>query len=421
MLGSSLGSSLVSISLYFILNLLVTVTNKQILSQASCPWLLTASHALTTFITTAAILRLQKPKLTWTTTATSTSLSHSLIRERRHDDGDDVTEQRHRNGDEIRASLVVHLRVLLPFSLLYTLNIALSNLALGLVTLTMHQTIRAAAPVITVLISIVGLGRSWREYPSGAYGAIGLTIWGVIIATHATSSAKASDGNALDSTTTTTTTFGFGITLLSAVLAVVKTILTHELQQPPRSSRWGLGLPSTRLVQYLALYAVIQAVLLASWTGEIKRLFTSDSELAPPTLVRNLSGRSPQIRLPWPWLWLFNALAASMLNLASFQANKRCGSLSMAIAANMKQVVILLFLFISFRRDIAMLEVLGGEKEKKQAAELRQAENIIVLGSLMTALGGIWYAFVCVQVKKRQRRRYPVGDDWDSDRRGWKG
>ncbi|KIW97615.1 uncharacterized protein Z519_01199 [Cladophialophora bantiana CBS 173.52] len=421
MLGHSLGSSLVSISLYFILNLLVTVTNKQILSQASCPWLLTASHALTTFITTAAILRLQKPKLTWTTTATSTSLSHSLIRERRLGDDNDETEQRRRNGDETSASLLVHLRFLLPFSLLYTLNIALSNLALGLVTLTMHQTIRAVAPVITVLISIVWLGRSWREYPSGAYGAIGLTIWGVIIATHATSSAGASDRNVLGSATTTTTAFGFGITLLSAVLAVVKTILTNELQRPPRTSRWGLGLPSTRLVQYLALYAVIQTLLLASWTGEIKGLLTSDTEVAPPTLGLNLSSRSLQIRLPWPWLWLFNALAASMLNLASFEANKRCGPLSMAIAANMKQVVILLFLFICFRRDTAMLEMLGGEKEKKQAGELRQSETIVVLGSLMTALGSIWYAFVCVRVKKRQRRRYPVGDDWDSDRRGWKG
>ncbi|KIY03579.1 uncharacterized protein Z520_00270 [Fonsecaea multimorphosa CBS 102226] len=417
MLGTGVRSSILSIWLYFILNMLVTVTNKQIVSRTACPWLLTACHAFATFVTTGAILRLQKSRFTPTTTARFTSLSYD-------DDGDDdnnnESEQKHQEGDGAsRPSLRTHLRILLPFSLLYTLNIALSNLALGLVTLTMHQTIRATAPVITVLISIAWLGRSWREYPVGVYGAITLTICGVIIASNAASSEAG--GRSLVDPTARTTPFGFTITLLGAVLAVLKTIMTNELQRPPHASRWGLGLSSTRLVQYLALYAVNQTVLLASWTGEIKRLSSSNfGQGAPtPTLILKLGGGGDLLRISllWPWLWLLNGLAVAMLNLASFEANKRCGPLSMAIAANMKQVLILV-LVICFRDT---------SREGREGE--RQAENIVILGSLMTTIGGMWYAFASsVRVKERQRQRQwreaiEGNSSWTSDKRprGWKG
>ncbi|OAL33995.1 hypothetical protein AYO20_06643 [Fonsecaea nubica] len=420
MLGHSLRSSVVSVWLYFVLNMLVTVTNKQIVSRTACPWLLTASHAFTTFVTTGAISRLQRPKSAFapsTTTTTSSFVSRSLVNDGRlEEEGDDDDEDDHRyrvrEGDGTNLSLRVHLRVLLPFSLLYTLNIALSNLALGLVTLSMHQTIRATAPVITVLVSIVWLGSTWREYPAGVYGATGLTICGVIIATNAASSTKGvgDDRAGLVVDPSRTTASGFTVTLLSAVLAVLKTIFTNELQRPPRASRWGLGLPSTRLVQYLALYAVNQAVLLASWAGEIKGLTTNVDHGPPPTLTLRLRGRSHRVAVPWPWLWLLNALAAAMLNLASFEANKRCGPLTMAIATNMKQVVILLMV-------ICLRDVTGATNN---AHDRRARENTVIVGSLITTVGGIWYAFASARTKRRQRRD-SVGDDAVSEKRGWVG
>ncbi|OQV01688.1 hypothetical protein CLAIMM_06994 [Cladophialophora immunda] len=413
MLGNGIRSSILSLWLYFILNMLVTFTNKQIVSRTACPWLLTGSHAFTTFLTTGVISRLQRPGLISTTTGTSTVNRHCLADDRRLDenDDDDGTAHNYRDRDWTRPSLRIHLRILLPFSLLYTLNIALSNLALGLVTLTMHQTIRATAPVITVLISIAWLGRSWREYHVGVYGAIGLTICGVIIATNAASS-PAIGGRSLVGGPTRTTAFGFTVTLLGAFLAVLKTIFTNELQRPPHESRWGVGLPSTRLVQYLALYAVNQTVLVASWTGEIKGL-TSNLAQGSPSPRLELGGGLLRISLPWPWLWLFNALAASMLNLASFDANKRCGPLSMAIAANMKQVVILVLL-ICFRD---FTKVSGEETQETE----RRAEDIVILGSLITTIGGVWYAFASLGAKKVAET--PVW--WEKTRvltkRGWKG
>ena len=78
------------------------------------------------------------------------------------------------------------------------------------------------------------------------------------------------------------------------------------------------------------------------------------------------------------WLWLSNAVAASLLNISSFEAVKRCGPLSMGIASNLKQVVILL-IDVSYATNGSVDTVAG-----KPGA---------VLGSLMTVIGGVWYAF----------------------------
>ncbi|OAP63242.1 hypothetical protein AYL99_02469 [Fonsecaea erecta] len=468
MLGNGVRSSILSVWLYFTLNMVVTVTNKQIVSRTACPWLLTASHAFTTFVTTGVITRLQRPNFTSSTTSAPRSLAVAHCGRRGDnddydEDGGDESEHQHRGGDEIKPDLRTHLRVLLPFSILYTFNIALSNMALGLVTLTMHQTIRATTPAITVLISIAWLGRSWREYPAGAYGGIGLTICGVIIATNAASSSTDVGGGGggggsrslVVDDPTRTTAFGFTITLLSAVSAVFKTIFTNELQRPPGASRWGLGLSSTRLVQYLALYAVNQTVLIASWTGEIQGLTHSTTTTTTTTLAHG----SPPLTLkrggvvllrmsllwPWLWLWLVNALAAALLNLASFHANRRCGPLSMAIAANMKQVVILL-LRIYLRADDGGTTEMGAEeglffyhhhrqqperqRQRQRQRQQRRAENTVILGSLVTAVGGIWYAFASVNLSARKGQgRSQRGDSVEVistssrtlEKRGWKG
>jgi hypothetical protein len=72
-------------------------------------------------------------------------------------------------------------------------------------------------------------------------------------------------------------------------------------------------------------------------------------------------------------LAICNAMAAAMLNIASFEANRRCGALSMAVAANLKQVFVL---FVSSVTD---------------GTETRMNWRVCV-GSLMTVVGGMWYA-----------------------------
>ncbi|KAK5050386.1 hypothetical protein LTR84_003667 [Exophiala bonariae] len=340
--------ALLTIGIYFLLNLVVTLTNKQVVSETSCPYLLTATHVLCTLITTDLISSfsnkpIDHPERTWRTRFTTLSFQAHTI--------------------------------LVCFSLLYTINIAISNLSLGLISLSLHQTIRATAPAITVLLSITLLRRPLSSYSLSTYLSLVPIIAGVIFATTLpTLDDSASHGQETPSFN------GIIITLSGAVLAVLKTILTNTLQSkrtPPRTARpassldLSLNLSPTTLIRYTAPFAVIQALLLAWWAGEIPRLHR--------VIVRNLGNAIPAATNGRVLaITAINVFAAGMLNIASFEANRRCGPLAMAVVANLKQVMIL----------IIALWV----KDDDGGCGWR-----VVLGALMTVVGGAWFA--CAQWK----------------------
>ncbi|KAK5329779.1 hypothetical protein LTR93_001367 [Exophiala xenobiotica] len=347
-------AGLISISTYFILNLVVTVTNKQLLFHTSSPYLLTASHAFTTFVATSIISRL-------TSAATP---SH----------GSSQTQKTTTSVESLRLPLRTHL-ILVAFSLLYTVNIALSNLTLGLVSLPMHQTIRATAPAITVLLTVIVFRTPLRYYPMAVYLSLVPTICGVVVATSSMSAnVNVSVGH---NTGGGSTTFGgVALTFLGAVLAVLKTMITHQLQKSSSSSssssggyRLQIGLPPMTLVRYLSPYAVVQALGFACWTGELRQLLALGHATDPA--ARGLR----EIGV----LAVVNMLSASALNIASFEANRRCGPLSMGVAGNLKQVFILV---------LASLAEGDGETGRGGGVNGR-----VVLGTLMTVVGGLWYAW----------------------------
>ncbi|ETI25960.1 hypothetical protein G647_02737 [Cladophialophora carrionii CBS 160.54] len=385
MAGNSVALSSLWISFYFLLNLFVTLTSKHVQSHMQSAWLLAASHAIFTFIVTSL--------LSWSGVDTSDSDSGGFTRRdgNGRDDRDDMDnghQDRHESGYKLRRHLLDNLHILGLFSLLYTLNIVVSNWTLGLVSLTMHQTIRAIVPALTVLLSITALRRSWREYSSGVYGAITLTICGVMLAVNAAPLTGTDNNN----TSSRTNAFGFAWTVLGATLAVAKTIAANHLQQPRRRNSWGLGLSSSALVRYCSLCSMIITIVVGSWTGEMRALMA--------TTVRSTSSWNQPSWLLWFWLW--NALATSFLNIASFEANKRCGPLSMGVASNLKQVVILLF-------DLspATMQSDGGGRAGGAAAPRPGSGpgGGVILGSLMTMIGGIWYAFAKAEMDRRRRRR----------------
>lgn len=313
--------ALLAVTCYFILNLIVTITNKKLVAQSSCPHLLTASHAFSTFITTNLITSFQ----------IQTSLG-----------------QQHTSSNFVNLSLRAH-TILICFSLLYTINIAVSNLSLGLISLSLHQTIRATAPAITVLLCVTLLRRPLSSYSTSTYLSLIPTIAGVILAT----TSPNTDNHVPHGPRTSPE--GILLTFLGAVLAVLKTILTNTLQQ--RAGRLSLNIPSITLIRYLSPYAVAQALVFALWTGEFQRLRNTIF------LSNTGEGRISVIAAA-------NVLAAALLNLTSFEANRRCGPLAMAIVANLKQVAVLMF------------------DQHTEGDGWR-----VVGGALMTVIGGVWYAF----------------------------
>lgn len=346
MAGRDAWMRILSMSAYFFLNLLVTVTSKQVQFQNQSAWLLTASHAAATFAVTSVIAWIQTCR---------TGLGHwDALRKRLH--------------------------ILYPFSLLYALNIFVSNWTLGLVSLTIHQTIRATAPAITVLVAITILGRSWRDYSPEVYGAIALTVSGVIWATHAFH--QTTDASNI-SVSETTTWFGIAMTFVGAVLAVAKTILSNRLQRPhgvssPKANQPGIS--SLALVRFLSLCTIGPSITLAAWTGETNNLLSNAKLMTSWT------------QSPWLWLWTSNAIAASLLNIASFEANKRWGPVSMGVASNLKQAVILLSAFLS--------RTWGGGSAAFDGSH--EAGNEVFLGCSITVIGSIWYVVAKAKMDKRR-------------------
>ena len=297
------------IALYFVLNLLVTVTNKTIIQHTSSPYLLTAFHTTASFVSTSVIAHCQSAAV------------HARF----------ATTQ--------RISLIL-------FSALFTINITFSNFTLGLVSLPIHQTIRALAPILTIIISVTLQLKTWSSYNLNTYMSLLPIIMGVVIATYSQDWGGSS--------------FGIVMTLLGAVTAVLKTIATHSLQA-------DLGIRSYELIRITSPLAVMQSLAAAWYYNE----FT--------TIERQVTHAHHQLGHGSSYttlvsLILSNALLAAALNLTSFEANRRWGALSMGVAANLKQVAIL------FLPDGSRL-----------GKVVRPSSNVVV-GSLMTVGGGLWYA-----------------------------
>jgi len=81
---------------------------------------------------------------------------------------------------------------------------------------------------------------------------------------------------------------------------------------------------------------------------------------------------------------LFNGCIAFGLNIVSFTANKKAGALSMTVAANIKQVLTILFAVLLF--DLSITWMNG-------------------LGIVFTLIGGAWYGVVDYEEKQRKRER----------------
>ncbi|KAF6751176.1 triose-phosphate transporter family-domain-containing protein [Ephemerocybe angulata] len=343
------------LGLYFVLNLALTLYNKLVLLHFPFPYTLTALHALCGTVGTFCLLH--------------------------------ASPQR----PSVRGREAV---VVLLFSVLYTLNIVVSNASLRLVTVPFHQCVRASAPLFTIALSALLL----RKYSSKAKLVSLIPVMlGVALATY---------GDYYF------TPRGFLLTLLGTLLAALKTIVTNLLQSPkprdplppkplttppqlyPPLSHNGSGtipfrfppphpvenpkrswpplltLPTLSLTPLQLLYllsplAFIQCTLLALFSGELDRV--------------NL-----HLHRGHPRLWLlFNGLLAFALNVVSFNANRRVGALGMSVAANVKQVLAVLCSITLFNLTITRTNALG-------------------IG--LALLGGAWYATVELREKRAQRR-----------------
>ncbi|GES83663.1 triose-phosphate transporter family-domain-containing protein [Rhizophagus clarus] len=102
--------------------------------------------------------------------------------------------------------------VMLLFSVLYTINIAISNVSLHLVTVPFHQVVRAMTPIFTIILSILFLK---KNFSTMTYISLLPVVFGVVFATV---------GDYYF------TKMGFFLTVLGTILAALKTVVTNRVQ-----------------------------------------------------------------------------------------------------------------------------------------------------------------------------------------------
>jgi len=274
---------------YFATNLGLTIYNKAVLQFANFhfPFLLTGIHCLFSCVGAFAFVLL-------TSTKRDTYASAE--------------------GSSRRGTLV-----LLGFSVLYTINIAMSNISLDQVTLAFHQLVRSTTPFFAVIISLIFRIQS---FSFATYLSLIPVVMGVIMATYGDISFTA---------------MGFFLTVLGTFLAAIKTIVTNIVLVG------SLKLQPMDLLWRMSFLAFFQCAIFGYATGEWEEMLEMMAD-ADWSVYAILAG---------------NGVMAFLLNYASFTTNKLSSALTMTVAANVKQVLTIILAVIVFSTPVNMLNAMG--------------------------------------------------------------
>lgn len=213
-----------------------------------------------------------------------------------------------------------------------------------MISVPLHQILRSMCPIVTIWIYRIIYKRT---YPSATYLSMIPLVLGIVLTT-------AGDYYC--------TLIGFIVTVLGVLSASVKTVATNRIVTGSGSMQLS---PSEVLLRMSPL-AAMQCVAMAFLTGEVAQARTARAE-------GDFSSSLFYVAM------LSNAGIAFALNVASFQANKLAGALTMTVCGNVKQALTIGLGFILFHIELGWLNAAG---------------------AVITILGGVWYSKVELDSKK---------------------
>jgi len=240
---------------------------------------------------------------------------------------------RYEKLDRVRVSSPWQIGVVFSLSVVFCLNITVSNISLRLITISLSQVIRSTIPAFAMVLSFLILK---KNYSMSQIWTIIFVCGGVAMATMGEV-----EFNVLG------TTFAFLGCFLSALKAVQSNMMlsgTSRIFLTPDGKDSAKFHPYD-LLNWLSFFSFFEMILLANLHGELAEL-------------SDWSG-GKIFEFQFLLLLAANGLIAFLLNVANFNFIRHTSALTVTVCGNVKAVLTILISVSVFQNPISLLNFCG--------------------------------------------------------------